>query len=146
MRARKGVSEIIAVILMILIVTTIGFGVFLYSLGYFSNITSAYVESSKLDSDAVRENFVITDVLFTVSSGSTNVRVAVYNYGQTNLRVAALYLNGTALGNLVEESIPPYAFGYVTGVLDREVSTSSPQLVRVVSKLGNYYENYYLAG
>jgi archaellum component FlaF (FlaF/FlaG flagellin family) len=146
LRSIKGVSEIIAVILMILIVTTIGFGVFLYSLGYFSNITSAYMESSKVDSDAVRENFVITDVLFTVSAGNTNVRVAIYNYGQTNLRIAALYINGTALGSLVESSIPPYGSGFVTGVLDREISAGEPQLVRVVSKLGNYFENYYFLG
>jgi len=144
--SRKGVSEIVAVILMILIVTTIGFGIFLYSLGYFSNITSAYVESSKLDSDAVREKFVVTDVLFTVSPGSTTVRVALYNYGQTNLRVVALYVNGSALGSLVAESIPPYGWGYATGVLEREIPSDAPQLVRVVSKLGNYYENYYFSG
>ncbi|MGB9879265.1 MAG: archaellin/type IV pilin N-terminal domain-containing protein [Anaerolineae bacterium] len=146
MSSRKGVSEIVAVILMILIVTTIGFGIFLYSLGYFSNITSAYVESSKLDSDAVREKFVVTDVLFTVSPGSTTVRVALYNYGQTNLRVVALYVNGSALGSLVAESIPPYGWGYATGVLEREIPSDAPQLVRVVSKLGNYYENYYFSG
>ena len=143
MRSRKGVSEIIAVILMILIVTSIGFGVFLYALGYFSNITSAYTESSRLDSNAVRENFAITDVLFTVSGGETTIRVAVYNYGTTNLRIAAVYINGTPVSGLSDPgAIPPFSWAYVTGKFP-PIGAGEPQLVRVVSRLGNYYENYY---
>jgi len=141
-RNRKGVSEIIATVLMILIVTTIGFGVVSLSMNYFSGVSSARDVANKINIDAIRENFIVVNVL--INTSSSNVSIWVYNYGEINLRMTAIYLNGTQLGNF---EAPPYivpaGYGIINGTYPGAIG-NAPQLIRVVSTLGNYYENYYM--
>jgi len=146
-RNRKGVSEIIAVVLMILMVTTIGFGVYLYSLGYFTSLTSAREVAGNINIKTIREHFLIVDVNFTANYYGPNqwlVNATVYNYCNYNIEIVSMYLNGTKInveGNPV--SIKPYSYEFVKGPYFGDLGDNVPQLIRVVSSLGNVYENYY---
>jgi len=93
----KGISELVATIMMILIVTGVGFGVFLYSMGYYSGVTSAKDEANKLNINIIKENYIIADVTFNLSSSPVALNVTIFNYGPTNLEMSSLYLNGTQL-------------------------------------------------
>lgn len=143
-RNSKGVSEIVATVLMIMIVTAIGFAIFLYGLGFFTASTSARDVATQTGIATLRERFVVVDVNFTaVNSTATNVTVWVYNYGETNLKISTVYLNASQIFNpAVPTSINPTD---VTKIVctTTGVSANCTQLVRVVSTLGNYYENYY---
>ena len=142
-RKSKGVSEIIAVVLMILMVTTVGFSVLALGMGYFSGTASAREFANKLNIDTLREHFIIVDVNFTDSGLQTNVSVAIYNYCDLNIRMVVLYLNGTQLGALQAPSyITPGTVVIVNGTYPGSVG-GNPQLIRVVSSLGNNYEKYY---
>lgn len=139
---RKGVSEIIATVLMIMIVTLIGFTVLLYGMGYFSGTTSARNMATQTTINGLEERFIIVDVSFVPASGNTTVSVTVYNYGQTNIKLGSMYLNGTQLSNVPVTNLYPNQNAQVNGTYAGTISAGK-QDVKVVSTLGNYYENYY---
>lgn len=142
-RSSKGVSEIVATVLMIMIVTAIGFAIFLYGLGFFTASTSARDQATQTGIATLRERFVIVDTKFNATDNT--VTVWVYNYGETNVRMASVYLNATQL----TITTPPAPVSInPTDVVKIVCSTSgvapgASQLIRVVSSLGNFYENYY---
>ena len=142
----KGVSEIIATVLMILIVTVLGFSIFLYGLGFFTATTSANNQATATGIQSLQERFVIVDVNFTVTTTPVNntiVNVTVYNYGTTNEKIVGIYLNGTQVSNVNSKWIYPNQVELVTGNVPFNVTRGIPQAIRVVSSLGNYYENEY---
>jgi flagellin-like protein len=147
----KGVSEIIATVLMILIVTVLGFSIFLYGLGFFTATTSANNQATATGIQSLKERFVIVDVSFSNITGGTNVTVQVYNYGSGNLNIVAMYLtNGSQVYpiNITSPTTPPIALypnnvTAITGNTTFIVPYGIPQAIRVVSSLGNYYENDY---
>lgn len=138
----KGVSEIVATVLMILIVTILGFSIFLYGLGFFTATTSANNQATQTGIQSLKERFVIIDVNFTITSpNNTTVTAWVYNYGSTNEKIVGMYLNGTSM--VVSSSIYPNQVAAVVGNVPFNVTQGVPQTIRVVSSLGNFYENYY---
>jgi flagellin-like protein len=141
---KKGVSEIVATVLMIMIVTLIGFTVLLYGMGYFSGTTSARDQANAITIAGLEERFIIVDSNFIRSGGNTIVAVTVYNYGQTNVDITAIYLNSTAsLSNIASTVIYPNTIQQINGTYIGIIPYNNSQDIRVVSTLGNYYENYY---
>ncbi|MBC7127917.1 MAG: hypothetical protein H5T32_06890 [Candidatus Methanosuratus sp.] len=139
----KGVSEIVATVLMILIVSTIGLGVFLYSMGYFSGITSARYEATKVEINAILENFRIVDAVF-VKGATSEVSLAVYNYGNVGIDLAAIYVNGTPLQTAVMR-LEPKQTGWFNGTYIGEIG-SGPAYVRIATLKGSVYEEVFLVG
>jgi flagellin-like protein len=142
----KGLSEIIATVLMIMIVTVLGFSIFLYGLGFFTATTSANNQATATGIQSLQERFVIIDVNFTVTTTPVNntiVTAWVYNYGSTNEKIVAMYLNGTQVSNVLSTLIDPNAALMVVGNVPFNVTQGIPQTIRVVSSLGNFYENNY---
>jgi len=142
----KGLSEIIATVLMIMIVTVLGFSIFLYGLGFFTATTSANNQATATGIQSLQERFVIIDVNFTVTTTPVNntiVTAWVYNYGSTNEKIVAMYLNGTQVSNVLSTLIDPNAALMVAGNVPFNVTQGIPQTIRVVSSLGNFYENNY---
>jgi archaellum component FlaF (FlaF/FlaG flagellin family) len=116
-------------------------------MGYYSGVTSAKDEANKLNINIIRENFIIADANFNLSLPQS-VNVTIYNYGPTNLEMSSIYLNGTQLTAFIASPgmISPGGTGTVTANFTGpgRIQTGEPQLIRAVSMLGNYYENYYL--
>jgi flagellin-like protein len=140
----KGVSEIIATVLMILIVTVLGFSIFLYGLGFFTATTSANNQATATGIQSLQERFVIVNVNFTITSpNNTTVTAWVYNYGSTNEKIVGMYLNGTQMSNVASTLISPNVVAVVVGNVPFNVTQGIPQAIRVVSSLGNFYENEY---
>lgn len=152
----KGVSEIIATVLMIMIVTVLGFSMFIYGLGFFTASTSAYNQATDVGIQSLNERFVIVNANFTCTGGPTNgvytppvnVTVWVYNYGRTNLNIKGMYLNGTLL-NIIAPPEPIMIYSnqvvQITGnYTTSTIWTNSTQEIKIVSSLGNYYENYFM--
>ena len=142
----KGLSEIIATVLMIMIVTVLGFSIFLYGLGFFTATTSANNQATATGIQSLQERFVIIDVNFTVTTTPVNntiVTAWVYNYGSTNEKIVAMYLNGTQVSNVLSTLIDPNAALMVAGNVPFNVTQGIPQTIRVVSSFGNFYENNY---
>lgn len=141
----KGVSEIVATVLMILIVSTIGLGVFLYSMGYFSGITSARYEATKVEINAILENFRIADAEF-VDGTPSQVRLAVYNYGNVGIDLAAIYVNGTPLAlQTPVKRLEPRQTDWFTGTYDGPIPEGT-LYVRIATLKGSVYEEAFQIG
>ncbi|MEJ5293554.1 MAG: hypothetical protein WHS82_08175 [Candidatus Methanosuratincola sp.] len=137
----KGVSEIVATVLMILLVSTIGISVFLYSMGYFSGITSARYEENRAEINAIRENFRIVDAIISNGTGSCDARFAVYNYGDVRVDLAGMYINGRQF-TAERKSVEPYQTVWFNGTY----STTVPGEVfraRIVSMKGTAYDEVF---
>jgi archaellum component FlaF (FlaF/FlaG flagellin family) len=136
---KKGISEIIAILVMLLIVSSIGVIIYTYATGYFSLMSSAITERSKLDINTIKEKFVIVDVIINRLSNSTEICTAVYNYGKTSIILKLMFINGTkAITN--EEEILPGEFKWFNGTINIVIPSNTIINLKVVSSLGNYYE------
>jgi flagellin-like protein len=141
LRNKKGVSEIVATVLMIMIVTLIGFTVLLYGMGYFSGTTSARNLQTQTTIDSLEERFIIVDANFINSSQTLSV--TVYNYGQVDIKIGSIYLNGTQLSGVLTTPIYPNQNAQINGSYTNGTFVPGIYQIEVVSTLGNYYENYY---
>ncbi|MEN3053442.1 MAG: hypothetical protein ABC606_06465 [Candidatus Methanosuratincola petrocarbonis] len=141
----KGVSEIVATVLMILLVSTIGISVFLYSMGYFSGITSARYEENSAEINAIRENFRIVDAIISNGTGSCDARFAVYNYGTIRVDLAGMYINGRQF-TVQKTSVEPYQTVWFNGTFSDTVPGDGFR-VRIVSMRGTAYDEvFYFSG
>lgn len=134
----RGVSEIVATILLVLMVVSIGMGVFLYSMGYMSLVSSARSDANSLDVAVLKEHFIIVDA----NVATTSAQIAVYNYGETNVKIVGLYINGTLHSPPSGITILPGKYQFINATYG-SLNANSMCTVRVVSSLGNYYEDVY---
>ena len=93
-RDRRGVSEIIASVILILIVSSAGIVAYSYSTGAFSSSTSFFQLDTNLKEQQAQERFAIIAVW---SNLSCQLNLTVFNYGQTDLTIDTIYVNWTAV-------------------------------------------------
>jgi hypothetical protein len=126
-----------------MIVTAIGFSIFLYGLGFFTASTSARDVATQTNIATLQEGFVIVDCYFDIPGNTASIWV--YNYGNTNLRISSIYLNASQL-TTSSPTLPVLIVpANVTKIIctTTGVNAGNTQLIRVVSSLGNFNENYY---
>jgi flagellin-like protein len=92
---KRGVSEVIASLILILVVTAAGVVIYAYSVTAFSSSGSHFEQQTKLDQEQMRERFqVIRDWW---DSSTSQLNLTVLNCGQIDITVSAVYINGTAV-------------------------------------------------
>jgi hypothetical protein len=95
-RNKQGVSEIIASVVLILIVSSAGIVAYSYSIGAFSTSTSFFQSDTNLKEQQARERFAIIAVW---SKPPNQLNLTVLNYGQIDLTIDAVYVNWTSVTN-----------------------------------------------
>jgi flagellin-like protein len=93
LRNKRGVSEIIGSLLLILIITSAGVVVYAYSVNAFNTSSSSIQQQTRLDEEQTLERLHIIRVWFDSSSNQFNL--TVLNYGEINWAINAVYINGT---------------------------------------------------
>jgi archaellum component FlaF (FlaF/FlaG flagellin family) len=89
---RRGVSEIISTIIIILIVSIAGSLLFTYSSGLFQGQQDKALKENKLSTDQVQERYKLTTVWW---NGNDNLlNITVYNYGTLDIEISDIYING----------------------------------------------------
>ncbi len=89
---RRGVSEIISTIIIILIVSIAGSLLFTYSSGLFQGQQDKALKENKLSTDQVQERYKLTTVWW---NGKDNLlNITVYNYGTLDIEISDIYING----------------------------------------------------
>lgn len=134
----RGISEIIAVLMMIVIVSSASIIIYSYSVGFFTGVTSVFGERISMDIVGMREKFVIVDVFVKVLSNGSIVSAAVYNYGKTDITLHQMFINGTRV-NVEEINLLPNSVTWFNGSVSISLSNSTFYL-RIVSKMGNFHE------
>jgi len=138
-KAKKGISELIATVIMIGLVALVGTATLLYSMNYFSGVTSAKQGADDLETAALKEDFVIVDAV----SGNGSARMAVYNFGSGEIYIVGAFVNGNSYNltvNPVEIKVGETRWVNASGPVD----TMNLALIRVVSSSGGYYENVFM--
>jgi flagellin-like protein len=92
----RGVSEIIASVILILIVSSAGIVAYSYSTGAFSSSTSFFQLDTNLKEQQAQERFAITAVW---SNPPNQLNLTVFNYGQIGLTIDTVYVNWTMVTN-----------------------------------------------
>jgi len=94
-RDKRGVSEIVASLIIVLIVTVAGAGLYAYSLNAFSSSGSSFLLKTSGREERAQERLLITAVWWNVTNGYMNV--TVLNYGKIELTIDAVYIDGTQI-------------------------------------------------
>lgn len=98
---RRGVSEIISTIIIILIVSVAGSLLFTYSSVQFQGQQDRAIRENKLSADQAQERFRFTAVWWNGNDDLLNI--TVYNYGKLDIDISDIYING--------ERVQTYFFG-----------------------------------
>ena len=95
-RNKRGVSEIIASVILILIASSAGILAYSYSIGAFSSSTSFFQSDTILKEQQAQERFAIIAVWLNSSNPPNQLmNLTVLNYGKIGLTINSVYLNWT---------------------------------------------------
>jgi flagellin-like protein len=94
-RNKRGVSEIIASVVLILIVSSAGIVAYSYSIGAFSSTTSLFQLDTNMKEKQTQERFAVV----TVWNSSNQLNLTVLNYGQIDLTIDTVYINWTSVAS-----------------------------------------------
>ena len=145
LRNRRGVSEIIASLIMILVVSAGGVVVYSFSLEAFSTSSSLHELQTSQREEQAKERFLIVVIRNTTMTDQLNV--TVLNYGRTELTIVAVYVNGTNSTDLTGGGIA-VGTGQLTSVQfvsSIPIGTGDAYEVAVVSKQGSENVIYWKA-
>ena len=91
MRTDRGVSEVVANLILLLIVTTLGTFLYSYTLTT-TGLQQSYLESQvELEAERAEERFRIVTVLWL---GGNKLNVTILNYGLIDITITDAYING----------------------------------------------------
>jgi hypothetical protein len=96
-RSRRGVSEIIADLILLLIISSAGIVAYSYSIGAFSSSSSIFQLDTSSQQNQAQERFTIIAVWENLTANQLNL--TVLNYGQIGLTINAVYINWTTVTN-----------------------------------------------
>jgi hypothetical protein len=89
---RRGVSEIISTLMIILIVSIAGSYLFVYATSLFQKQQDDFIKNEELSTVKTRERFKITAIWW---SGTDNLlNISVYNYGVNDIEINDIYVDG----------------------------------------------------
>ena len=95
---KRGVSEIIASLILILIVTSAGVVAYSYSIGAFSSSTSIFQLDTNQKEKQAQERFAVVAVW----NSSNQLNLTVLNYGQIDLTLDTVYVNWTSVASYLD--------------------------------------------
>ena len=102
-RDRRGVSEIIASLILVLIVTAAGTVAYSMSLNSFSQSSSLFQLQTGQREEKARERFSIISVRNTTMVNQLNL--TIFNYGEIEVTIDSAYVEGTKVIDLTGKGV-----------------------------------------
>jgi len=93
-RDRRGVSEVVASLILILIVSIVGAALYSNSVSMFSSSSSSFLLQMKRREESARERLSIVAVWW---DNENQLNLTILNYGKIDLAIDAVYIDGTAV-------------------------------------------------
>jgi len=97
LRNNRGVSEIVANLLIVLIVSVAGAALYSYSLTTFSSSSSLFQTQTDLRKERTQERLSIIAIWWDNSTGQDHMNITIQNCGKIHFAIDAIYMNGTAV-------------------------------------------------
>jgi len=95
---KRGVSEVVASLIMILIVSIVGTALYSYSMNTFSSSWSSFLLQTNKREEQARERFSIIAVWW---DNGNQLSLTILNYGKIELAIDAVYIDGTAVTTFI---------------------------------------------
>ncbi len=129
LQCKRGVSEIIGSLIIILIVTIAGVAVYAYSLNAISVSSSELNQQSKIYSELAQERFEVIRVW----NNDLHFNVTVLNFGKTDFAVDAVYVNGVLVQQYISGKGRTVGVGeLVTVEFNSPIAFSSGEVLRIL--------------
>lgn len=94
LRDRRGVSEVVASLILILIVSIVGAALYSNSVNMFGASSSSFLVQMERREESARERFSIVAVWW---DNDNQLNLTILNYGKIDLAIDAVYIDGTAV-------------------------------------------------
>ena len=98
LRDRRGVSEVVASLIMILIVSIVGAAIYSNSVNMLGSSSSSFLVQMKRREESARERLAIVAVWW---DNENQLNLTILNYGKIDLAIDAVYIDGTAVTTFV---------------------------------------------
>ncbi len=137
-RRGRGVSEIIASLMLLLIVTVLGTFLYSYALTA-TGLQQSYLESQvELESERAEERFRVVSVIWL---GDDKLNVTILNYGLIDVTIADIYVNGVRVLTYYsgQEKIYTSEIGFVCFQSPVPIVEGSSYEIIIVSERGVTY-------
>ena len=135
----RGVSEVVASLILLLIVTTLGTFLYSYTLTT-TGLQQRYLESqTRLETERAEERFRVVSVLWL---GDDKLNVTILNYGLIDVTIADVYVNGVRVSTYYGgrgEEIYTSEMGWVCFESPIPVEEGSSYEITIVSERGVTY-------
>ncbi len=142
---KKGVSEIVGSLVMILIVVIAGTALYAYSTNAFSLSESSYRLQTEGREESSRERFTIIAVWWNTD---TQLNLTILNYGKIDLAIDAVYMDGTAVTAFISgtgETMARKATKSIIFTSPITIITTQTYMIVAVSERGSREEVYWNA-
>ena len=148
-RIKKGVSPVIATIMIIGVTLVVGFATWGFASGAIGSLLQSQSETVSSDINNLRERFVIVNV--NISLSRDKVTVWVYSNGRLSTEITDLFVGGSSTSmievpnnnyTVIGKPAPPYDLevGQLITITFKHNSASGSDLyIKAVGKFGNSY-------
>jgi flagellin-like protein len=133
--SKKGLSEIIGSLILIMIVSISGVIVYAYSVNIIGSSSSDFNIRTSQNEELLKEKFQILRVWM----NQNQMNLTILNWGQTDFTISAVYVNGLAVTNLELKNsvtVGPSELANVEFTLPFNAQSGSSLEVLVVSDRG----------
>ncbi|NIM44835.1 MAG: hypothetical protein GTN80_03225 [Nitrososphaeria archaeon] len=142
---RKGVSEVVSSLLVLIIAISIGIGLFSFGMSVFGSNQSSFVSRTELRKEILLERFVDAGGYYNASDNA--LEFVILNYGMKEVTIASIYVNNEVIDEPLEKPrflpdgdplIKVHGMKWVR--VEVPPDASEPFTVVVVSERGNSVE------
>jgi archaellum component FlaF (FlaF/FlaG flagellin family) len=131
------VSEIVAGLILVLVISAAGIALYTYSLSTFASTGSSFRQRISLKEERARERLAIIAVWW--DPDTTTMNVTVLNYGKIEIVIDSVYVNWTLISSGLGKAVDvgdwvPVEFTLPTSILIRAGQTYE---IRVVTERGS---------
>ena len=123
-RDKRGVSEIVANLIILLIISVAGSGLYAYSLNAFSSSENSFQLQTSDREDRAQERLLITTVWWNITNDYMNV--TVLNYGKIEVSIDTVYVDYTQVSTYTSGKGETITRGNIVSV---EFTSSVPIVV-----------------
>jgi flagellin-like protein len=95
LKSRRGVSEIIASLIVLLIVSVMGVMLYNLSVNTMGSQQDALTFNTNLAKKATQQRFEVIDITRSTKNGLSNLNITFYNYGQVDVKITDIYLSNS---------------------------------------------------
>lgn len=140
MEKRRGISELYASLMLLIIISSMGVIIYSYTVETTLSYEQYFIDKESSDSERVQERVTIVNACGNTLSDDVNI--TVYNYGEFDTAVIEVYMNDVIVNTFfsgIEESIDSLGLKEISFQSPLPIIEGEQYTIIVVSRIGVPY-------